>query len=551
MNGNNKKKTNAIWGAGLYGGRFAVSKGIECIGCFIDKKAEIGTSYLGKNVLNPELIDDITWKDMKIYVPFNYYDEIKQYLMNKGLKEKRDFVRYGSSLMVDETRATQDFARYKKEIQKNKEQWKGKTIIWGRMWQKKEYIDFLRLLCHKNPEDYLVVSEAVWQSKEETERILELPSVVGPVFSDEESLVISSEETHYCDGYDTVKTELIDQISTQIQGIFSDAKKIDCNKTAELGYEYVLYTICELLPKQIICFGSVAPIHEIISKLCDLYGIRVVYTHQGIIYGTIAFDVHGEMGKSLPAIDDKFKKLDIDLDDKDSAREIWNYLCKNGFNRKVQPKGEDWKSLIENNINNRPIIFYAGQNDAHSHMVPYTEETKKYHSPLFRSSFDAAVYLAKICKKNDWGLLYKPHPMYSQPELIAKLPENVNFVEFGDINEMIDYSDVTVTILSSTNYVALIRNKPVVMLGYNQIRGKGCAYEAYDFDSIEPTIQEALKYGFTDEQKENFTIHLAQLFKYYLYDDLQPRDIRYGKTVPDGFDGFYDLARKLEVYNEF
>lgn len=41
-----------------------------------------------------------------------------------------------------------------------------------------------------------------------------------------------------------------------------------------------------------------------------------------------------------------------------------------------------------------------------------------------------------------------------------------------DINKLIDLATVCVTILSQAAYVALIREKPVVMLGYNQLKEK-------------------------------------------------------------------------------
>ena len=179
-------------------------------------------------------------------------------------------------------------------------------------------------------------------------------------------------------------------------------------------------------------------------------------------------------------------------------------------------------------------------------MVPYTEYTARYHSPIFQTSTEAAIYLANLCKKNQWKFIYKPHPYYIHPEQVSCLPSNTIFVEEADINDLIDIADVTVTILSSTNYNALIRYKPVVMLGYNQTRGKGCTYEAFEKDKIEDTIKEALEKGFTQEQQDAFLKHIAQCLKYYLYDDLQERPIRYGRPVPKSIDEFYELERLLK-----
>jgi hypothetical protein len=125
-------------------------------------------------------------------------------------------------------------------------------------------------------------------------------------------------------------------------------------------------------------------------------------------------------------------------------------------------------------------------------------------------------------------------------------PGNTIYIESGDINDLIDISDVVVTILSQTNYITMIRHKPVVMLGFNQSKGKGCTYEAFEKNKIEDAIQRAIRDGFTEDQRQAFLVHIAQLIKYYLYDDLQEREIRFGRRVTGGVERFYELGKLLK-----
>ena len=111
------------------------------------------------------------------------------------------------------------------------------------------------------------------------------------------------------------------------------------------------------------------------------------------------------------------------------------------------------------------------------------------------------------------------------------LPENVINFDDLEIHDVIDMADVTVTILSQTSYVALIRKKPVVMLGYNQIRGKGCVYEAYEKNNIEKEIEMAILNGLSRKQEQYFYKHVAQLLKYYLYEDFLNENHTYGKAL--------------------
>ncbi|WP_335783115.1 hypothetical protein, partial [Campylobacter jejuni] len=97
----------------------------------------------------------------------------------------------------------------------------------------------------------------------------------------------------------------------------------------------------------------------------------------------------------------------------------------------------------------------------------------------------------------------------------------------------IDLADVVVTILSQSSYEALMRNKPVVMLGYTHLKHKNCTYEAFAKDDVEQILDKAIKDGFTEEMRKNFHSHIARLLKYYLYDDYVARKFKYGKKIED------------------
>lgn len=112
-------------------------------------------------------------------------------------------------------------------------------------------------------------------------------------------------------------------------------------------------------------------------------------------------------------------------------------------------------------------------------------------------------------------------------ELSCKFPENVLLIKEADINEIVEVSDVVVTILSTAAYTSLIRKKATVMLGYTQFKDKGCTYEAYERDMIEDMLVQAVNEGFSKQKQEYFLKHLAQMNKYYLYNDLREKTIQY------------------------
>ena len=97
----------------------------------------------------------------------------------------------------------------------------------------------------------------------------------------------------------------------------------------------------------------------------------------------------------------------------------------------------------------------------------------------------------------------------------AIIPASTIFVEDADIHDLIDLSDVVVTILSTVSYSALIRRKPVVMLGYTQLKWKGCTFEAFEKEYIEKEISSALVNNTDEHMYQSFIKHVAQLNRYY------------------------------------
>ena len=532
----------AVWGTGYYAGRFisTYNKKDE-IEFFIDSdRKKENQFFLGKKIIHPDSIKD--WKELYIYIPFNYYEEIASTLKMYGLKENIHFVKYERLGYLSNEEAEQDYQRSISELLEQKENMFRKFLYWGMYWNKKGYKQVLSLLKENTYEMKLaLVSEETWLSRKDCEIRAGISALITPKVFQQETYIKNSKRRSVCQDDSIYAKQL------------RDTFPLDADEDLMVQYihNYINMLIEQLEPKGIFVLGSITVSHMMLGDICRKKNIPVIYTHPGILPGTLAFDTEGEMGESLPALyADRFLKLPVDEVEKEKAREVWHYLEKSKLNRKIQPRNKCIEYITMKKKKLRPTIFYAGQNDVFSHMIPNTDITKKYHSPIFKTSLEAAVYLAGICKKNDWNFVYKPHPMYVQEGIEEILPSNTIYVETGDINEIVDSSDVVITILSQTNYVALIRHKPVVMLGYNQIKGKGCTYEAFREEESENAIKEALEKGFTQKQQEAFLVHMAQILKYYLYDDLQERELRFGRSEPLCIEEFYELENLLKRKEE-
>lgn len=540
-------KKVVVWGTGLIASRFIGSLTEDKICFFIDSNLKKnGKTFWGRKIIHPSLIED--WEELYVLVPYNYYDEIKKQLLQNGLKEKIDFDEYGRNILFDYSLIEDEVTISLERLTEERDNFFNKTIVIASFFTlskgyEKYFNDWNKLMGGK---EFAFFSDNTWLPIEYHGTDIELPIWVLPSFFSRELAPAHVE--------DVLVTEEMLELIKQKNYLQVASQNLRCRyqnmgegfeyKIVYYSYKYIVEAFEYLKPKRVMLYCSFINSHIIISGICKDMNIPVVYTHQGVLPGTFAFEEIGEMGESIPSrYPIAFSKLQVDDIEYKNAEKVWDFLNKSKLNRKIQPQ-IDVSDILKRINSNAPIIFYAGQKDTDSGFMPYTEETKKYHSPIFKSSLEAAVYLADICHKRKWNFIFKPHPMETlHEEDKGLLPPTTILVEQGDINELIDLSDVVVTIFSQTAYVSLIRHKSTVMLGYNQLREKGCCYEAYSLECIEEKLVEALKKGMTETQKRCFTTHIAQLLKYYLYDDFCEREFRYGREMARDWDSIEHLRR--------
>lgn len=533
-----------IWGTGYVGGKQLITVGRDKVDFFIDSnKDKTKKKFCGKYVLLPSDIKE--WEKVFIYVPYNYYNEISIFLNNKGLIEGVNYCKYTGETRLEKCAFSKDFKRAINEVNNNKDRMNNKILFWG--WDfshKYDYKSFFKKMHANNLENsFAVIGDNVWETQEEAEELNEVPTVISPVIFDKD--IFLQENILDKQEYENLlKNEVI-------SGCVENLRKVAIGVSEQAAYSqiycmlyYVEFVVDKLSPKLIIASNSRGIRSKLLSYVCKKKNIKLLYVHSGYLAGTYIFDSRGELGACVPNLNiEQFKQLPVTDEEIDNARKILEFLRISKKNRKIQPQNNCIEIINNQRKENKPIVFFAAQPD--TDFVPYDKEVKECFTPNFKTSLEAGIFISKICKKFGWNYVYKPHPMYIIPEVDKYLAEGSIYIEQGDINDIIDISDVVVTIQSSTNYVALIRQKPVVMLGYNQTRGKGCTYEAFEKQNIEKVLIEALEKGYTEEQRKAFEVHITQSLKYYLYDDFIDREYRYGKEIPKDIEEFFLLEKMM------
>lgn len=299
--------------------------------------------------------------------------------------------------------------------------------------------------------------------------------------------------------------------------------------------KYLKEVLDILKPTKVILWNEFYAVHHILKNLCMEMNIDVEYMEFGSLPGTISIEKIGQMGESYPGkFHSEFKQLPISNQEIQMAEKVITFLKSSKLNRNIQPLNNNISKIKEKLDSEKPVILYAGVNDFESGLVPYNENARKNHSPFLKSSKEGLQLLMQIASKNDWNIIYKPHPIIESQ--IGDYVDNSNekdiiIAKQTDINDLIDVADVVVTILSQVSYTALIRGKATVLLGYTQLRGQGACYEAFRREEVEKVIKDALSNGITNDQYKNFIEHVARMNKYNLFDDMQTKPIVYAQSI--------------------
>jgi len=258
-----------------------------------------------------------------------------------------------------------------------------------------------------------------------------------------------------------------------------------------------------------------------LASLCGEMGKPVVFAHLGCLPRTVVFESGGQMAESWVAREnERFLKLPVVEPDLEVSRTYLDIVRQEKADRK--PQTEEWsiRQVIERHRKlGRKVVFYAGHNDYRTGIRPRTLPNSSLHSPFYSGTLDALRHLAELAEEYEWTILFKPHPNIQSEYDCEALAygDHVEPVIGANVFECLQESDVTVTVVSQVSYLALIHERPLVLLGNLPLRGKGCAYEIANREDVARLVEQAVDTGFTPEQRQAWERHVAQLLKYYLF----------------------------------
>lgn len=516
-----RMKTLVYWGIG------GVGKG--CIEYFPEKIPQFiidsncaDKEYQGILICNPESIT--TWKELFIVITVADSSQIKNFLNSKGLQENDDFQDYTSFFHIYE-KPKDNIARLKKVISLNSELVKRTLLIIPVFSARKSEVltNFIRKYA-KLEKCVLLMS---WRIMTE---VMATDKMGFPVFglARMSGRDAGNEENH--EGMLEI-TDLSYEEQKWLEDIF-DRKNTKDNQESiwnlQQKYQYWKNIVTIFQPKHMVFWGNWESDSYIVGHLCGKYDIHCVYMEHGWLPGTYYLDPKGISGqgectkKSNPKM----------LVDKEKISEIKNYIITNKLDSRIF-KYTVWDEEKLKEIDaTKKTVFLVGMDDFGMGINPKTAYWNEYVSSVVSSTMEAYEYVKEICVRHNWNFIFKPHP--GKNNIIDSHSDALIFRDI-QIDRLIEKANVVISIASAVNYKVLLYKKPLVQIGITCLSGKGCCYEVNCKEQIEDNIINALAYGMTEEQINNFDIHLSVMLDNYLWDDLSERDVRYGLGLEKNF----------------
>ena len=279
----------------------------------------------------------------------------------------------------------------------------------------------------------------------------------------------------------------------------------------------------------------------VLAALAKARQIPVRYLEYGVLPGTVDWDSQGQMAERAFMTDVRaFNRRSITKDDRKNAKIYLKMVAAMKLTRKSQPSSKGpvkWKSKLAS-LGKRDV-FFAGQFDVHTGMVPRWAPRSRVHSPFFASTHEALRHLETSLEPRRYRILFKPHPNGGDDVTTAwnGLDPMTRLINKINIFDCISQCDVVVTVVSQVAYLACLMGRPVVLLGRMPLSGSGAVYEVDHPGQVAEVVQEACDRGLTKSMQSAWVDHVARLLKYEsiaIKDEILPFASRTLTEVVDG-----------------
>jgi len=235
--------------------------------------------------------------------------------------------------------------------------------------------------------------------------------------------------------------------------------------------------------KLFLIWGDTAPKSRLLISLCQDLRIEYLVIERGHFPGTLSYDPKGQFGKGARMQLLECSKIHTERQDDDYVTrrfdEIANWYAQQSHASYAHTQKHDTAELAKlrrARAAGRPIILLIGANDPGSGVASPGVDT--HRTNWFGTSREAfSVIHRQVCDKFPEALLViRPHPS-------DKLDDDMKFVVVASdtsLDDLIDVSDICISIGTTANALCLIKGKPHLGLGLTDLSSRNVGYDIVD-----------------------------------------------------------------------
>lgn len=298
-----------------------------------------------------------------------------------------------------------------------------------------------------------------------------------------------------------------------IQEEGSDLEKF---RTGLAACQSVLRTILnELQPAVVLVWGNSLPQSVVLQQLALQQGRPCWIIERGLVPGTLLIDMGGQSGQS--ELNWSFALTRVLRDA--AASDLFDQ-AQAAYRRNPQTKYAQARALSAEEFHarynpaRRKLIAFTLQHDASSCLLPEDYPGASIHAPGFRSAPGALQALAQAARQEDALVLAKPHPIdhadYSMLET-----EHLRVLRDVNLHSLIEAADVVACMTSTTQFEALLLEKPILLMARSHLFGKGAAYEALGPEDLPGALHAALQRQAFDQRSAAARRFMDFVLRYY------------------------------------
>ncbi|WP_313349535.1 rhamnan synthesis F family protein [Paracoccus sp. (in: a-proteobacteria)] len=268
--------------------------------------------------------------------------------------------------------------------------------------------------------------------------------------------------------------------------------------------------------KMFLIWGNTAPKSRLFIHLCQDLGIEYQIIERGHFPRTLSIDPMGQFGTGVhPRLvthvglgqsddpDERFAQIRRWYDDQQD----------NAAYAQFQKRGtRDLEIIQRARSQGRPVILVIGGNDQGGGVIGPDPDPLRV--TWFETSDKAFTLIRRLvaAKFPDALLVLRPHPSQSSQD-----GEFVLVARETALDDLIEGSDLCITIATTASAICLLKDKPLLTLGLSELNGQDVGVSIVDETHLLAALRQHVWSGFANPYPEGANRRfIADLFDYYL-----------------------------------